>query len=704
MWSRGVIFKRANSPPRITARRHLSCYVNHFLTCWKFVGQMGPADFQTVAVDSFIVWRPIFPAAKHDAYPFKSESTESGMMGFSALPQLVIAGPGPVRLNDRTAGKLMEGLPEEFRTSQAPVNPNTLTTLLGHGGDSGKLLHLGGAFEAVAVGTESSQKTRSQCGTSSRKAAKQRRIIMLLKQGCDLFVVAMNGFGQQRDLLDQNVDLHRTGQQYGAVLGQGLGLFNVGQQLLQLVIAAISLSFVKLSNRGQTRLLQLLQRRPTLKKRAGARRMQLTKPVQRLRKINLQRRRQLIRQGCPLVHDTATVFGQQLDAAGQRIIGCPNPQMVAMRYQNIQQQIGIAGVILGTTGVKRFSHFRHSDGIDRIQMQKLDMHQRIDQRTPFLLDCNGNGPATEAIAQRLNPALERFRRMVQCEMMPLIAAGFLQRDGMFLIRPIQAHKRYDFDIIFRFQFLLLHGSQCLKPSRQRVAHNPYSRVLEGHHLSIRPAPRTDRARKSPLIVESIGVAIRNATRPVFHKGNSSTKEKRTKKEKENGLWKMPQLWKSAKESVAFGSFSLMRIPTAAWKSLAKALGFSTFTTGRATVNQHGTNFHLRHYKGWPSDQENIAQHPLSRGRGGVPIDGTRNTTPAASTRRLRAIFLVTSPPLLAVMRGGEYRSFQSDTSQPHIAVSAALDRPLNDFRKHNLDRSKPRTSFVTRMRAVSSCF
>src|SRR5262249_43508585 len=51
-------------------------------------------------------------------------------------------------------------------------------------------------------------------------------------------------------------------------------------------------------------------------------------------------------------------------------------------------------------------------------------------------------------------------------------------------------------------------------------------------------------------------------------------------------------------------------------------------------------------EGWPSDQENIAQHPFSRGRGGVPIDGTRNTTPAASIRRLRTIFLVTPPPLL----------------------------------------------------------
>jgi hypothetical protein len=54
---------------------------------------------------------------------------------------------------------------------------------------------------------------------------------------------------------------------------------------------------------------------------------------------------------------------------------------------------------------------------------------------------------------------------------------------------------------------------------------------------------------------------------------------------------MPQLWKSAKESVACGSFFLMRIPTAAWKSLGQTLGFPTFTTGPATAIQHGANFH-----------------------------------------------------------------------------------------------------------------
>src|SRR5215510_1779392 len=63
-------------------------------------------------------------------------------------------------------------------------------------------------------------------------------------------------------------------------------------------------------------------------------------------------------------------------------------------------------------------------------------------------------------------------------------------------------------------------------------------------------------------------------------------------------------------------------------------------------------------EGWPSNQENMAQHPLSLGRSGVSIEGTRNTSPAASIRRPRTIFLVTPPPLLAVMRGGEFASFK----------------------------------------------
>jgi hypothetical protein len=46
--------------------------------------------------------------------------------------------------------------------------------------------------------------------------------------------------------------------------------------------------------------------------------------------------------------------------------------------------------------------------------------------------------------------------------------------------------------------------------------------------------------------------------------------------------------------VAFGSFFLMRIPTAAWKSLE---GFSTFTTGPTTIINKERTLSLKTIRG-----------------------------------------------------------------------------------------------------------
>src|SRR5438477_12502286 len=106
---------------------------------------------------------------------------------------------------------------------------------------------------------------------------------------------------------------------------------------------------------------------------------------------------------------------------------------------------------------------------------------------------------------------------------------------------------------------------------------------------------------------------------------------------------MPQLWKSAKQSVAFGSLFLMRIPTAAWKSLDKALGFSTFTTGPATIHQYGITFHLKNYKGWMRNQKFRVATEMDAA-GVVFLLFHRKTTPASHSRMLRNIFLVAQPP------------------------------------------------------------
>src|SRR5712671_3966693 len=64
---------------------------------------------------------------------------------------------------------------------------------------------------------------------------------------------------------------------------------------------------------------------------------------------------------------------------------------------------------------------------------------------------------------------------------------------------------------------------------------------------------------------------------------------------------------------------------------------------------------LHHRKeGWPRDQENIAKPPRIARTGWFSLI-TNGKPPRLPQRRLlRDIFLMTHPPLLAVMQGGEY--------------------------------------------------
>ena len=133
-----------------------------FFVCRKFGSQRRSAQFQAIAIHGFVVWRSGFPAAKDDAYPFKSESAESGVMRLSALAQLVIKGASPVRLQDRTGGKLLEGLPQEFRTSQAPVNPNAGTAFFGDRSNAGD----------CCISAANSNRPRSDPKAASRRGAR----------------------------------------------------------------------------------------------------------------------------------------------------------------------------------------------------------------------------------------------------------------------------------------------------------------------------------------------------------------------------------------------------------------------------------------------------------------------------------------------------------------------------------------------------
>jgi len=73
------------------------------------------------------------------------------------------------------------------------------------------------------------------------------------------------------------------------------------------------------------------------------------------------------------------------------------------------------------------------------------------------------------------------------------------------------------------------------------------------------------------------------------------------------------------------------------------------------MNRSQARFPSSHHReeGWPSDQEDVAKHPLFARPGWCPDEYKRKTTPSALSVDA-SIFLLARPPLLAVMQGGEY--------------------------------------------------
>src|SRR5262245_2805825 len=86
-------------------------------------------------------------------------------------------------------------------------------------------------------------------------------------------------------------------------------------------------------------------------------------------------------------------------------------------------------------------------------------------------------------------------------------------------------------------------------------------------------------------------------------------------------------------------------------------------------------------EGWPSDQENIAQHPLFARTGWCSDRTDKEHHPDGVDKEASRHFLgdAATPPRGDARRG--IRFFQNDTSKPHIVFLAALDARQNDFLK-----------------------
>src|SRR5262249_5446552 len=201
-------------------------------------------------------------------------------------------------------------------------------------------------------------------------------------------------------------------------------------------------------------LLQFLQRRPTLQQRAHQLRVQLFKPFQHLREINLQLMGQPIDLRCFFVHQIAPLLNQILYPTRGFAIGRQTTQLIAMLQQQLQQQVRILRVILGPRRIQRFPHFGRHHRWNRKQMQATILTEHEHQGSLHLFHCHRDRAIVESSTELPHPGFNRFWRVLHFALLSLRSTCSLQAPRMLLVRTISPlHRR-------ELEFLPQHFSFC----------------------------------------------------------------------------------------------------------------------------------------------------------------------------------------------------------------------------------------------------
>ena len=108
------------------------------------------------------------------------------------------------------------------------------------------------------------------------------------------------------------------------------------------------------------------------------------------------------------MHQLAAFLHQELQSPRFRRVGVQPPELVLVERQDIQQEPGIAGIILGAGGAKAFSVVHQCRGENRKNDQVLVLGQRKHQRPPGLFQRHGDGLAPETQAEFGRPDLYGF--------------------------------------------------------------------------------------------------------------------------------------------------------------------------------------------------------------------------------------------------------------------------------------------------------
>ena len=237
------------------------------------------------------------------------------------------------------------------------------------------------------------------------------------KEGGDLAVEGADRVQQRAELRGVGLDGETERVDDRRVGGERLRGGDVRQSRGDHRRAAAVVLLIEPADGSGPRALHGGERRPLREEVAGLPRVEGPDPVERVGEVLLEQAREPVGQGAAAVHQFAPVFAKQGQLARRDRIRLPGPQLRAVRADQVEQQGGVGRVVLGPAGREDFPIPGQRLRIDRIENEKLVLHQGVDHRAFALLDGNPHGPAAKPLPQLGHPGMQHVRPVLKLELL-----------------------------------------------------------------------------------------------------------------------------------------------------------------------------------------------------------------------------------------------------------------------------------------------
>ena len=271
-------------------------------------------------------------------------------MGLARIAWLLVINAGPEGMPDRFSGPLHEGLTEEGRTLEAPVDPAFLATPFRDRGKARELWPFGGGRIAVAWFATGDEEPGSEDGASAREGREHGEVGMTRGMRRDGVVKVLGRLHGGPELADEGVNEQHMGGAEALIGGPGDGRLD-GVEARRENIRRAHLGLANEGFQGRAAgTLGRLQGWPAAENVTKNDRVVVLKPLERMRAIVFQGARETSGEPHVVSHHAPAVFDEWCQGTPGGALRIEGRQRVAVSAEPFERQVGVGGVLLRAAG------------------------------------------------------------------------------------------------------------------------------------------------------------------------------------------------------------------------------------------------------------------------------------------------------------------------------------------------------------------